>query len=289
MKCVEMLKWTLSKRSYLLKLWGDRSDHLHCPSPKGDDGHRRLPTHRSSARCFWWSPDGLGRNHGETSCHWNIPIFLWQSVATASLSFFAFRHHMSCEDQSVRWSHFGCWTDAHGGYPLNNQMRHCTLLARVALQMVNCRGFFWARCLHFLSCIVHRHEFGRKHLFDLFACFAFELRGTPWRCKCWGHCDILGMFLSECPDLLFYSFLLHFDPVCWRQMKAKSGWWSPVSWSGVDWTRTKQIYVLYRRLHVHTIYIYIIYTHNVHYSIIYVTVSLYHSISLHIEFMCIAV
>ena len=61
----------------------------------------------------------------------------------------------TCLEITVWWSHgkdnkwqvLSLMDWCSQGYPLNNQMRPCTLLAHVALQTVNCRGFFWARCL----------------------------------------------------------------------------------------------------------------------------------------------
>ena len=91
-------------------------------------------------------------------------------------------------------------------------MRPCTLLAHAALQTVNCRGFFWARCLRFLPCIVHGHKFGNQHLF---AWFAFE--GTSWHCKYWGgHFDnwnVPGRVSSS--D--FLHILIMFDKGRWRR------------------------------------------------------------------------
>lgn len=91
-KSVEMSKSKLLQHveAKLLKLWGNRGEPVWpvwpvWPSPKGDDGHRRLPTHRSSAH----DVSGGFRMCGETTEKQHateILILYWNHLKSCSLT-----------------------------------------------------------------------------------------------------------------------------------------------------------------------------------------------------------
>lgn len=128
-------------------------------------------------------------------------------MATASLSLFAFRYHMSCEDQSIWWSHgkdnksFGCWTDAHRGirWTIRWGPAHCSHM-RHCRRSIAGASFEQGACVFFLALSTVINS-------EINTC----LHGSPSK----EHLDIastgvdtdtIGMFLAECPVLIFFTF-----------------------------------------------------------------------------------